>query len=242
MPLASARAMKRALLPLPIAAHQVTHLERLALFGVQRFGQPPRRDDEEGRADRRQKPEHGMPAGVHEQKAPHQRRHGRRHAEEDGHLRHHALRLVRRVHVADDRARHHHAGTDREALQGAKEDQLPDRCGQRAAHRGQREQGDARQHHRPAAETVGQRAVEQVHRGKAEQVGRQRLLHLHRRGGERTGDAAEGRQVGVDRKRPEHAQAGQQQRQGPARAGPELGRVGVHRLFDGRPKKCEASR
>ena len=62
------------------------------------------------------------------------------------------------------------------------------------------------EHHRPPAEAVRQRAVEQVHEGEAEQVGRQRLLHLHRRRAQRLGDAGEGRQVGVDRERPQHAE------------------------------------
>jgi hypothetical protein len=100
--------------------------------------------------------------------------------------------------------------------------------GERAAHRSQREQADP-QHHPAAAEAVGQRAVEQVHRREAEQVARQRLLHLHRRGLQRTRDAGEGRQVGVDRERPEHAQAGKQHGQRPARSAPEGGSVRVHR-------------
>ena len=74
------------------------------------------------------------------------------------------------------------------------------------------------EHHRAAAEAVGERAVEQIHHREAEQVGRERLLHLDRRGADRPGDAGEGRQVGVDRERPEHAQAGEQDGQGPARA------------------------
>jgi hypothetical protein len=60
-------------------------------------------------------------------------------------------------------------------------------------------------------EAIGQRAVEQVHRREAEQVGRQRLLHLQRRGAERAADRRECRQVGIDRKRPEHAEAREQQ-------------------------------
>ena len=88
---------------------------------------------------------------------------------------------------------------------------------ERAAHRGEREQRRAPQDHRAAAEAVGQRAVEQVHDREAEQIGRQRLLHLDRRRADRAGDAGEGRQVGVDRERPEHAQAGEQEGQGPAR-------------------------
>ena len=167
---------------------------------------------------------------MHEQQAADHRRHRRRDAEEDRHLRHHALRVRRREHVADDGARDHHAGAGRHALQRAVEDQLADGVRQRAAHRGQREQRHAAQHQRPPAQAVGQRAVEQVHDREAEQVARQRLLHLHRRRAHRGGDAGEGRQVGVDREGPEHAQAGEQQGQRPARAAPERVGVGVHRL------------
>jgi hypothetical protein len=90
---------------------------------------------------------------------------------------------------------------------------------------------DAPEHHRPAAEAVGQRAVKQVHEGKAEQVGRQRLLHLDRRGAQRLRDAGERRDVGVDGKRPQHAEHGQQGGKCPARGAPELVGVGVHAFF-----------
>ena len=141
----------------------------------------------------------------------------------------HALRVGRREHVADDGARDHDAGARRHALQRAEEHQPADGVRQRAAHRGQREDADAPQHHGAPAQAVGQRAVEQVHQRKAEQVARQRLLQLHRRGADGPGDAGEGRQVGVDGERPDHAQAGEQQGQLPARAAPECGGVGVHR-------------
>ena len=54
------------------------------------------------------------------------------------------------------------------------------------------------------------------------QIRRERLLHLHRAGLQRLGNAREGGQVGVNGKRPQHAQHGQQYRQGPARGAPEL--------------------
>ncbi len=119
--------------------------------------------------------------GVHEQEAADDRRDGRRHAEVDGHLAHHALRLGGREHVADDGARHHDAGAGREALQGAEQHQLA-RWFCDSAQPSEASVNTASPHSttRPAAEAVGQRAVEQVHEGKAEQVGRQRLLHLGR--------------------------------------------------------------
>ncbi|CAF1674315.1 unnamed protein product, partial [Didymodactylos carnosus] len=51
----------------------------------------------------------------------------------------------------------------------------------------------------------------QHHEGEAEQEHAQRLLDQHRAGVEGEGDRREGRQVGVDGQRPDHAQAGQQQ-------------------------------
>ena len=91
-----------------------------------------------------------MPVGVHEQQAADHRRDRRRDAEIDRHLRHHALRLGRREHVADDGARNHHAGAGRHALQRAKEHQRADGLRQRAADRRQREQ-------RQPASTTGRR-------------------------------------------------------------------------------------
>jgi hypothetical protein len=85
------------------------------------------------------------------------------------------------------------------------------------------------QDHGPAPDAVGQCAVKQIHDRKAEQVGRQRLLHLHRRGADGLRNAGEGRQVGVDGKRPQHAQARQQDSKGPARCAPDLEGVGIHR-------------
>ena len=71
--------------------------------------------------------------------------------------------------------------------------------------------------------------MKQAHEGKAKQVSRQRLLHLHRRGTQRLGHAGKSRQVGVNRKRPQHAQKRQQHGQRPARCAPELLCVRVHR-------------
>ncbi len=72
--------------------------------------------------------------------------------------------------------------------------------------------GNAPQHHRPAAKAVCQGAVKQVHEGEPEKVGRQRLLHLNGRGAQGRGNAGKGWQVGINRKRPQHAQNGEQNR------------------------------
>ena len=209
----------RALGHLPIAAHEVAGFEGLTRCGVQGLGQPAPHAEPQQRAQHHQQPEDGMPVGMRIEKTADQRRHRRRDAEIDGHLRHHALRIGRREHVPDDRARDHHAGARRHALQRAEEHQLGNRLAERTAHGRQREHRHPGQHHRASAQAVGERAVEEVHHRKAQQIAGQRLLHLHRGCAQRGGDARERRQVGVYRERPEHAQAGQQQRECPARPG-----------------------
>src|SRR3989344_4930511 len=79
-----------------------------------------------------------------------------------------------------------------------------------------------------APEAVRQRAMEQAHEGESKQVGRQRLLDLDGRCVQVGGDAREGRQVGVDGERPEHAERRQQHGHGPAWPLPELVGLGVH--------------
>ena len=206
-------------------------LERLALGGWQGFGQPAEVEQPQQHAHNGQEPENAVPAQVHQQPAAHHGRYGRRHPEIDGDLAHHLLRLGRRKQVADHRPRHHHARPGRHALQRAEKHQLRDVLRQCAPGRGHGEQGNAPQHHSPAAKAVGQRTMEQVHEGEAEQVGRQGLLHLHRGGAQRPGDAGKRRDVGVDRERPQHAQHRQQCRQGPARAAPEWRGFRLHGLL-----------
>ena len=209
----------------PVAAHQRPDAQRLATLGRQGLRQPRRARQPQQQADAGQKPEDRGPAQVHEQHAADQRGQRGRDAEEQRHLRHHALRIDRIEQVAHDGARHHHAGAARKALQHAPGHQRADVVGERAADRGQREHADAGQDHRPTPEAVGQRTMEQVHHRDAEQIRRQRLLHLQRAGRQRCRDAGERRQVGVDRKRPDRAQAAQQRGQHPARTRPVGGVV-----------------
>ena len=134
----------------------------------------------------RQEPEDRMPAGVHEQQAADHRRDRRRHAEVDRHLRHHPLRVGRREHVADDGARHHHAGAG--ATCPAARGRTPaGRCVCDSAQPTEASVNTATPH-----STTGRRPKlsdsapwNRFITRKAEQVGRQRLLHLHRRGAER---------------------------------------------------------
>ena len=206
-------------------------MEGLHLQLMQGLGQQAPVQPKEQAAHRGQAPEDGVPAPSHEHMAAEGRRDHRRHAEEDGHLRHHLLGGGGRVHVANDGPRHHHAGASRQPLKGAAHDELGDRLRQGTAHRGQGEQGHASEHHRAPAEAVGQCPMKEVHHRKGQQIGRQGLLHLQRCGPQRLRNAlrtGEGRQIGIDGKRPDHPQAGQQQGQLPARAGPELCGLGIH--------------
>jgi hypothetical protein len=68
------------------------------------------------------------------------------------------------------------------------------------------------QDHGTAAEGIGQRPVEQHHEGEGEQEHAQGLLHRHRPDPERAADRGDRRQVGIDRQRAHHAEAGQQHR------------------------------
>jgi hypothetical protein len=116
----------------------------------------------------------------------------------------------------------------RHSLHGAEEDERADVLRERAADRREREHDQATENDRTPAEAVGERAMKQIHDREAEQVRRQRLLHLDRCRADRAGDAGEGRQVGVDREWPEHAEAGEQHRQGPIGCLPQGACVGVH--------------
>ena len=165
---------------------------------------------------------------MHIQPSTNNGRHCRRHTKVDGDLAHHLLRLRRGKHVADDRARHHNACAGRQSLQCPKQHQLLHSLRQGAACRSQREHGDTPKHHRPAPETVSQRAMEQVHESKAEQVCRKRLLHLYRRGVQVRCHPGKRRKVGINGKRPQHSQQGKQRRQRPARSFPEKVCVWVH--------------
>ena len=107
--------------------HQVPHLEGLTLRRVQRLGQQLVVGEPQEEAHAGEEPEDAVPARVHVQPASDDGRDGRGHAEVDRDLRHHPLRIGRREHVADDGARDHDPCAGRQALQGTKEHELPQR-------------------------------------------------------------------------------------------------------------------
>ena len=147
---------------------------------VQRLRQELPVERKQDDADARQEPEDRVPAGVNEEEPADHRRDRGSDAEIDRHLRHDALRVGGREHVADHRTRDDDAGAGRHALQGAKEDQRADVLREGAADRGEREHGQPGEHDRAPAEAVRECAVEEIHDREAEQIRRQRLLHLDR--------------------------------------------------------------
>ena len=88
----------------PIPAHQVPHVEGLAVAWVQGFGQQPEIGDPQNGPHQCQEPENTVPAGVHKKPPAYDGCHGRCHPEVDGDLAHHLLGLRWREHVADHSA------------------------------------------------------------------------------------------------------------------------------------------
>ena len=151
-----------------------------------------------------------MPVEIPDDQPSRNRSNRRSHSKKDGDLAHDPLRLGQGKYVAHHGARNHNARPGGKTLQGAKKNQLSDILRQGASGGGSDKDGQPRQNHRPAAETVGQRAMEQIHEGEAEQIGRQGLLHLDGRGLQRIANGGECRDVGIDGERAQHAQHGQQ--------------------------------
>ena len=142
--------------------------------------------------------ENSLPDKIFDDQPAKNGRNGRRHPKKDGDLAHHALGLGQRKHIPHNRARHHRARTGREALQGAKRNQLPHVLRQRAADRCHDEHPQPAQNHGAAAKAVRQGAVKQIHEGKPQQIGRQRELHLRGRCPQRLGNGVKRGNIGVD--------------------------------------------
>ena len=173
--------------------------------------------------ERQQKPEDRRPALPPQQPAPKHRGHCRRDAKNHRHLAHQALRIMPVQHIANHRTPHNQAHAGTQALQCAKCQQLRQRGGQCAAHRGQRKQRQPAQDHSLAAQRVGQRPVHQTHRRICQQIHADGLLHRQFVGGKLRTHLRERRENGVDRERPEHRQAAQQQGQTTRRDGGRWG-------------------
>src|SRR3989338_4180875 len=102
------------------------HIERLAMLGLQCFGQEPEVCDPEHQTHAGQKPEDALPACMYKKPAAHDGSDGWGYAKVDRHLAHHLLRARWGKHVADDRTRHHNACARRQALQCPERYELAD--------------------------------------------------------------------------------------------------------------------
>ena len=181
----------------------------LALRGVQSLRQKAVVCDPQNNAESRQEPKNSMPRAVDQQPTAQERSYCRSGTKEKRDLAHHLLGLRRRIHIAHHRPRNHNACAGGQALHGPKENQLADALRQSATHRSQGKNCQAPKHHGPAAKAVRDSTVKQSHEGKPKQIRRQGLLHLQGRCTQRCRNSRKRRQVGVNRKRPEHAQHGQ---------------------------------
>jgi len=185
-------------------------MQRLARVLGQRLGQETPSRPRQRQPEQREKHEDRPPAGDREQACPEQRRHRRRQREDQHHPRHQALRLRPLVQVAHHRAPDHDAGTAADPLQRAPQPQAFDGGRQRADQRRKREHRGERDQHATAAKAVGKCTVPQHHQPECAHVHGERLLHIERAGTEFGTDRREGRQVGVDRERPDRGQRRQQ--------------------------------
>jgi hypothetical protein len=81
------------------------------------------------------------------------------------------------VEVADDRAADGLPGRSAERLRDTRDDETRDARRENGGRAGDRRQRKARQHHRPAAETVGERPEHELRRRQAHEIERDRKLH-----------------------------------------------------------------
>ncbi len=170
--------------------------------GRQALGKKQRRDDTPGRAVRRQYPEHGPPAEVHEQLAADERAEYRRHAHHQDQHRQHPDRLAFVEQVADDGPGNDERGAAAKCLKEAEADQRLDVPCERTADRRRDEQEQAEGQGRLAPEAIGEWSVEQLADGNADEIRRQ--AHLNRRGAgpQVACNRRQRRQVHVDGERP----------------------------------------
>jgi hypothetical protein len=139
------------------------------------------------------------------------RRENRRDAGDRAHQRQFAPGARPGIEIAHHSARQHDGARAAEGLQKAQADQRIDRSRNGAADRGEHVNDQRRQQHRPAAEPVGDRPVEDLPDGKAEQIARDRQLHLQCWHLQHAADVGQRRQIHVHRQRPERGQKRQQQ-------------------------------
>ena len=176
------------------------------------FRQEEDHDGEAREADGRYRPEDHAPAEERGQRASGQRREDRRDAEDEHGGGHQPGRLVPGMQIANDGARNHHGGAGADALQEAERDQGFDIGCKAAADPRKDEQRQAEIERRLAAESVGQRPVDDLADGDREEEAHQAHLHGADIDLELAGDGRERRQVHVDGKGPDGGQHAEDER------------------------------
>ena len=168
------------------------------------------RDRQQQRAEAADEPEGRAPARPFAQKAAQGRRQRRRDVLAERDPAHDQRHLLEGVGVARHRAADHRAGSGTQSLQDAQADQPADRGREGAGEGRDGEEDQAAQQHRPAAEAVAERPVEELADGEAQHVGGERELDAVGAGAERRADRGHHRRVDAHGQRAEAAQRHQQ--------------------------------
>ena len=179
-------------------------------IGVHRFGQKAIKQAPHNGRIKRQKAENQPPAAQSLQSRAQHRRHQRRAHHNDADQRKHLRRLIALIIVAHDGAHHHHRHARAESLHHAQEQQFicrtdkhqPDYAGD--IHHQARER-----HHAPPFD-VGYRAAHELPRRHAEHKCAQTLLDAVDIRTQRIGHGRNRRQIGINGKRHNRHQHGQQ--------------------------------
>ena len=116
------------------------------------------------------------------------------------------------VEIADDRPTDGLSGRGAERLRNSRDDETCNARGEHGGRAGDGRQRESREHHRAAAETVGQRPEHELRRGQSHEIERDRKLHAGRIGRELGRQSGDRRHQDVERQRA-HPRHRDQQRQ-----------------------------
>ena len=191
------------------AAQQAAEMQAIAavLVGLRKAEQ---RDRQQQRAEAADEPEGRPPARPFAQKAAQGRRQRRRDVLAERDPAHDQRHLLEGVGVARHRAADHRAGSGTQSLQDAQGDEPADRRREGTGEGRDGEEDQSAQQHRPAAEAVAERPVEELADGEAQHVGGERELDAVGAGAERRADRGHHRRVDAHGQRAEAAQRHQQ--------------------------------
>ncbi len=183
-----------------------------------RFRQRQRRPGEDREAERSGEDEDRFPAEQRVENAPDERRehrHQHHHRSDEPDHRGGAVALVE---IADDGAPDGLSGRGAERLRHPRRDQAGDAGDEDRGAAGEARERESDQHHRPAAEAVGERAENQLRDRQAQQIERYGELDAGRIGGELGHHAGDRRHQDVERERAHAAHGDEQCEQADGRA------------------------